>query len=174
MITGLVFGKFMPVHAGHLALIDFARQQCDQLIVSMSYTATDPIPASVRFGWLTELLAPYPTITVVAEVDDFHDPTLPLWEATKSWAMFIKKRFPTVSVFFASEAYGLPLAHHSGLRYVAFDPARQQVPISATLIRQDPAGNSHFLPALVKAYFTEQTATSLSDKDLPGINHPDE
>ncbi|ARK12958.1 adenylyltransferase/cytidyltransferase family protein [Fibrella sp. ES10-3-2-2] len=59
MITGLVFGKFMPVHAGHLALIDFARQQCDQLIVSMSYTATDPIPASVRFGWLTELLAPY-------------------------------------------------------------------------------------------------------------------
>ncbi|RYF61112.1 MAG: hypothetical protein EOO39_31785 [Cytophagaceae bacterium] len=151
--TGLVFGKFMPVHAGHLALIEFARQQCDQLIVSMSYTPADPIPAAIRLAWLTELLAPYPTIEVVAEADDFHDPSLPLWEATKAWAMFIRNRFPTVTVFFASEDYGLPLAYHSGLRYVPFDPARQQVPISATLIRQDPARYASFIPGIVQPFF---------------------
>ncbi|MBO0950717.1 adenylyltransferase/cytidyltransferase family protein [Fibrella forsythiae] len=153
--TGLVFGKFMPVHAGHLALIEFARQQCDQLIVSMSYTPDDPIPAAIRLVWLTELMAPYPSIEVVAEADDFHDPTLPLWEATKAWAEFIKKRFPTVSVFFASEEYGLPLAHHSKLRYVPFDPAREKVPVSATLIRQAPARYVRFIPDIVYSYFID-------------------
>ncbi|RYC67371.1 AAA family ATPase [Spirosoma sordidisoli] len=156
MTTGLVFGKFMPVHTGHLALIDFARQQCDRLIVSMSYTDADPIAPEQRLAWLTELLAPYPTIEVVAEADDFHDPTLPLHEATKLWAAFIKRRFPSVSVFFASEAYGLPLAYHSGLRYVSFDPARQQVPVSATQIRQNPARFWDYLPALVRPYFVRK------------------
>lgn len=156
MTTGLVFGKFMPVHDGHLALIDFARQQCDRLIVSMSYTPADPIPPDSRLAWLTELLAPYPTIEVVAEADDFHDPTLPLWEATKLWASFIGQRFPAVSVFFASEDYGPPLAYHSGLQYVPFDPARQRVPVSATQIRQHPAQYWVYIPEPVRPYFVKK------------------
>ena len=156
MTTGLIFGKFIPVHQGHLALIEFARKQCDRLIVSMSVTPEDPISPELRLGWLTELLASYPTIEVVAEADDFHDPTLPLWEATKLWAAFIKRRFPAVSVFFSSEEYAIPLAHHSGLRYVAFDPARQQVPISATLIRQKPFHYWDYIPDVVRPYFVKK------------------
>ena len=156
MTTGLVFGKFMPVHNGHLVLIDFARNQCDRLIVSMTITPDDPISAERRLRWLTTLLAPYPTIEVVAELNDFHDPTLPLWEATKLWAAFIKRRFPNVSVFFSSEDYATPLAFHSGLRHVSFDPPRQQVPVSATLIRQDPARYWNYIPAVVRPYFVKK------------------
>ncbi|GAB4030380.1 AAA family ATPase [Spirosoma gilvum] len=156
MVTGLVFGKFMPVHKGHLALIEFARRQCDQLIVSMTVTPDDVIPPELRLRWLTELLVPYPTIQVVAESDDFHDPALPLWEATKLWAAFIKRRFPTVSVFFSSEAYAIPLAHHSGLIHIAFDPPRQQVPISATLIRQQPTKYWDYIPDIVRPYFVKK------------------
>ncbi|GAB4037304.1 AAA family ATPase [Spirosoma jeollabukense] len=156
MTTGLIFGKFMPVHKGHLALIEFARTQCDRLIVSMSVTPDDPISPELRLRWLTELLAPYPTIEVVAEADDFHDPTLPIWEATKLWAAFIKRRFPEVSVFFSSEDYAIPLAHHSGLRHVAFDPLRQQVPISATLIRQKPFHYWDYIPDDVRPYFVKK------------------
>ncbi|GAB2573346.1 AAA family ATPase [Spirosoma areae] len=156
MTTGLVFGKFMPVHTGHLALIEFARKQCDQLIVSMTVTPDDSIPPEIRLHWLTTLLAPYANIEVVAESNEFHDPTLPLWEATKLWAAFIRRRFPDVSVFFASEEYAIPLAYHSGLRYVAFDPARQQVPVSATLIRQQPARYWEFIPAIVRPYFVKK------------------
>ncbi|UFH55658.1 AAA family ATPase [Spirosoma sp. KNUC1025] len=155
-MTGLVFGKFMPVHKGHLALIEFARQQCDRLIVSMTITPDDVIQPDLRFHWLTELLAPYPEIEVVAESDDFHDPTLPLWEATKLWAAFIKTRFPTVSVFFSSEEYAIPLAHHSGLRHVAFDPPRHRVPVSATLIRQQPARYWAYIPEIVRPYFVKK------------------
>ncbi|WP_227687190.1 AAA family ATPase [Spirosoma arboris] len=153
---GLVFGKFMPVHNGHLALIEFARKQCDRLIVSMTISPDDVISPALRIQWLTELLAPYSTIEVVAETNEFHDPTLPLWEATKLWAAFIKRRFPNVSVFFSSEAYAIPLAHHSGLRHVAFDPPREKVPVSATLIREQPARYWDFIPDVVSPYFVKK------------------
>lgn len=156
MITGLVFGKFMPVHNGHLALIEFARRQCDRLIVSMTVTPDDSITPAIRLRWLSTLLASYPTIDVVAESNDFHDPTLPLWEATKLWAAFIKRRFPDVSVFFSSEEYAIPLAHHAGLRHVPFDPLRQQVPVSATLIRQQPAQHWDYIPDVVRPYFVKK------------------
>ncbi|QMW02680.1 AAA family ATPase [Spirosoma foliorum] len=156
MTTGLVFGKFMPVHTGHLALIEFARKQCDQLIVSMTISPDDVISPDLRLQWLTELLAPYSTIEVVAETNEFHDPTLTLWDATKLWAAFIKRRFPDVSVFFSSEEYAVPLAHHSGLQHVSFDPPRQQVPVSATLIRQQPACYWDYIPAVVRPYFVKK------------------
>ena len=156
MTTGLVFGKFMPVHEGHLALIEFARQRCDRLIVSMTISSDDVISPDLRLRWLTELLASYSAIEVVAETNEFHDPALPLWEATRLWATFIKRRFPTVSVFFSSEEYAIPLAHHSGLRHVAFDPPRQQVPVSATLIRQQPARYWLFIPDPVRPYFVKK------------------
>jgi HTH-type transcriptional regulator, transcriptional repressor of NAD biosynthesis genes len=31
MKRGLVIGKFMHIHNGHIALIDFAASQCDEL-----------------------------------------------------------------------------------------------------------------------------------------------
>jgi cytidyltransferase-like protein len=64
MMYGLVIGKFMPVHKGHLALINFAAERCDRLIVSMSYTSADTIPGELHFHWLTRLLASRPSIEV--------------------------------------------------------------------------------------------------------------
>lgn len=54
MKRGLVIGKFMPLHKGHIALIEFATTKCDELIVSMSYTDTDPIDPRLRFEWIKQ------------------------------------------------------------------------------------------------------------------------
>ena len=156
MTHGLVFGKFMPVHAGHLALIDFAAQRCDRLTVSMSITPDDPIAPARRLGWLRALLADRPTIDIVAEADDFHNPALPLHEATHHWAAFIRRRFPTVTVFFCSEDYGEPLSQHLGLPCIYFDNARQLVPVSATQIRAQPARYWDFIPDVVRPYFVKK------------------
>lgn len=158
---GLIFGKFMPVHAGHLALIEVAARQCERLTVSMTVTPDDPIPPDLRFGWLRSLLAERRTGTgtaleVVMEANDFHDPSLPLWEATKRWAAFIRRRFPTVDVFFCSEAYGEPLSHHLGLPCVWFDRERKHVPVSATQIRQNPFLYWAYIPAVVRPYFVKR------------------
>lgn len=33
MKKGLVIGKFMPIHKGHIKLIDYALNNCDTLII---------------------------------------------------------------------------------------------------------------------------------------------
>lgn len=145
---GLVFGKFLPVHAGHLALIAFAAARCQRLVVSMSIRPDDPIDPALRLGWLRTLLADHPQIEVVGVADDFSDDTLPLEESTRQWADFIRRRFPDVDAFFCSEAYGEPLARHLGRPGIMFDMPRQQVPVAASLIRRHPLRYWAFIPAV--------------------------
>ena len=122
----------------------------------MSYTPTDPIAPALRLGWLQRLLAQRPNIEVVMEADDFHDPTLPIVEATLHWAAFIKQRFPDAGVFFCSEAYGEPLSQHLGIPCVLFDPDRRQVPISASMIREKPLRHWEMIPDVVRPYFVKK------------------
>ncbi|MBI3220304.1 MAG: AAA family ATPase [Bacteroidetes bacterium] len=153
---GLVIGKFMPVHQGHLTLIHFAASHCEQLIVSMSYTSDDPIPSSVRAIWLIELLKPYPNITVEVSLDDFDDPSLPLAKRTKIWADFIRKRFPPIDLIVSSEQYGAPFAAQLGAAELLFDMQRTQFPISATQIRNRPLYYWDYIPEIVQPYFLKK------------------
>ena len=152
---GLVFGKFMPVHAGHLALIEFAKSQCEHVIVSMSFMPSDPIDHVLRFGWLQKIFEGQSDITLVEKIDDFHDERLPIFEATKLWAVFIHKEFPKIEAFFCSEDYGEPLSFHSGLPCVLFDKARTQVPVSAFKIRENPFDYWDFILSIVRPYFVK-------------------
>lgn len=153
---GLVFGKYMPIHKGHLALIAFASQQCQTLIVSMSYTPNDPIDPQLRLAWLQQIFAQQPHIELAFELDDFHDDNLPLFETTKLWADFIRQRFPDIDAFFCSEDYGAPLSYHLGLPCVVFDKARMTIPISATQIRTSPLKYWDFIPSVVQPYFVKK------------------
>lgn len=153
---GLVIGKFMPVHQGHMALIQFAASQCEQLIVSMSYTNLDPIPALIRINWLKELLKHYPTISVEQSLDDFDDPSLPLEERTKIWAKFIQKRFPPIDVIISSEDYAAPFSRHLGVKELIFDKMRSQFPVSATQIRNRPLQHWIYIPQVVRPYFVKK------------------
>ncbi|MFM8849551.1 MAG: AAA family ATPase [Cytophagales bacterium] len=156
MKRGLVIGKFMPVHNGHLALIGFAKSQCNELIVSMSYTLTDPIDHNIRLGWLKQLLADDPTVKVEESLDDFDDESVPLFERTKVWARFIQKRFPKIDLVISSESYGEPFAHHLGVPHVLFDLHRAQVPVSATLVRAKPLTYWNYIPKIVQPYFVKK------------------
>ena len=83
MKRGLVIGKFMPVHQGHIALINFALEYCDELIVSMSYTLADKISHSLRYEWLKIIFGNNPKIKVEESLDDFDNENLPLNERIK-------------------------------------------------------------------------------------------
>jgi HTH-type transcriptional repressor of NAD biosynthesis genes len=156
MRRGLVIGKFMPIHNGHIALINFAASQCDELIVSMSYTRRDPINPDLRFAWIKEIFKDRITIHPEISEDNFDDEQLPLPERTRIWAEFIKGRFPKVDVLFSSEEYGVPFADHLGIPHVSFDPPRTQVPVSATMIRQHPYQNWEYIPVVVQPYFVKK------------------
>jgi HTH-type transcriptional repressor of NAD biosynthesis genes len=156
MRRGLIIGKFMPVHAGHLALIRFAAERCDELVVSMSYTLHDPIPPTLRFGWLQALCQDDPTIKPAMVVDDFDDESLALPQRTKIWSNFIQATYPPIDVVFSSEEYGEPFAMNLGTVYMSFDSPRTQVPVSATAIRQHPFRHWEYIPTIVRPYFIKK------------------
>lgn len=156
MKQGLVIGKFMPVHEGHVALIRFAASQCDQLIVSMSYTPHDPIDPSLRLNWMKAIFAQEPQIAVAMIADDFDRPELDLDARTSIWADAMRKAYPKIDVLVSSEDYGAPFAKHLNAEHIIFDQQRVRVPVSASKIRENPFQNWAFIPAVVRPYFVKK------------------
>ena len=52
---GLILGKFLPPHAGHLYLADFARNFAERLTILVCSLPGDPIPGELRYAWMREL-----------------------------------------------------------------------------------------------------------------------
>ena len=146
----------MPVHNGHLALIEFAQDHCDELIVSMSYTPNDPIDGVLRYSWLNEILGANSKIKTAMVKDDFDNELLPIRERTLIWADFIRRTFPKIDVVFSSEHYGEFFAHHLNAENVLFDLKRSLHPISATSIREDALRYWDFIPKVVRPYFVKK------------------
>lgn len=155
MKRGLVIGKFMPVHLGHIALINFAADQCDELIVSMSFTDKDPIPAQLRFLWMTEIFKERPSVKLFMVKDDFDNEYLPLIQRTRIWSDFVFRTYPNIDVLFSSEDYGEPFAKYLGVKHQPFDPDRRKFAVSATRIRNKPFQYWDYIPAVVRPYFVK-------------------
>jgi HTH-type transcriptional regulator, transcriptional repressor of NAD biosynthesis genes len=156
MKRGLVIGKFLPIHNGHISLINFAASKCDEVIVSMSYTANDIIDPSLRFSWIKEIFNNNSIIKPAMVLDNFDDETLPLYDRTKVWAKFIAEAYPAVDAIFSSEEYGEPFAKHLGAQHFLYDLERKETPVSATLIREKPFGYWNFIPEIVRPYFVKK------------------
>jgi HTH-type transcriptional repressor of NAD biosynthesis genes len=156
MKRGLVIGKFLPIHNGHISLINFASSQCDELIVSMSYTDVDPISADLRFSWINEIFKDRPTVKPAMIRDDFDNDQLPLPERTKKWSEVIRRTYPTIDVLISSESYGDPFAMNLGINHISFDPERIKHPVSATSIRKDPFIHWGYIPEVVRPFFVKK------------------
>jgi HTH-type transcriptional regulator, transcriptional repressor of NAD biosynthesis genes len=150
--TGVVLGKFLPLHRGHQYLIDFARDYVDELVIIIGTRKTDSISATLRLSWMQEM---FPGAQIIAVAD-----TLPQEGQQRYWNIWkrtLQKNLPfPVDYIFASEDYGFKLAELLGATYVPVDHARELVPVSATAIRKDPFSHWQYLPDIVKPYFLKR------------------
>jgi HTH-type transcriptional repressor of NAD biosynthesis genes len=156
MKRGLVIGKFMPIHNGHIALINFAASHCDELIVSMSFTPEDKIDPILRFKWIKDIFKDQPNIKPVIIADDFDDESRPLNERTNIWAIRMREVYPKIDMLFSSEYYGAPFALNLQAEHILFDEPRKFIPVSATLIRNNPFQYWEFIPKEVRPYFVKK------------------
>jgi HTH-type transcriptional repressor of NAD biosynthesis genes len=156
MKRGLVIGKFMPIHNGHIALINFAASQCDELIVSMSFTPADKIDPVLRFGWIKEIFKNQSKVKPALIPDDFDDESLPINERTNIWAIRMREMYPKIDILFSSEFYGAPFAFNLQAEHILFDEPRKSIPVSATLIRNHPFQYWEFIPKEVRPYFVKK------------------
>jgi HTH-type transcriptional repressor of NAD biosynthesis genes len=154
--SGLVVGKFYPLHHGHQFVIRTALAACDHVWVVMTEQAHESIPGPVRLGWITEL---YPQVTAV--LLPMSTPNVPgecrsleafyaVWEA-----LLIEHCGRMPEAIFTSEDYGQECERYWETKHVCVDKARALFPVSGTAIRNDPFGNWHHLDPLVRAAFVK-------------------
>lgn len=152
--TGLVVGRFDPPHLGHSFLIDAAASRCEQLVVFVNSGTRDAVPGALRAQWLAEL---HPTVIVRLVRHelrtDFGDETL--W---KRWMALFREHWPLADgphVVLSSDPYVDELARRFGATPVVVDAQRRTVPISATMIRAEPARHLDLLAPAVRAWVEE-------------------
>jgi len=145
---GLYLGKFMPIHQGHLFIIEVASQLVDELTVLVCSLDSEPIDGRLRAQWVR---ASVPEGVVVRELHD-EMPQLPeddedFWP---KWRKAINQygRFDKV---FGGEDYVLPLAKELGALPIPL--GRNTINISATRVRENPAASWKHIPAAVRPYF---------------------
>lgn len=156
MVKAFLFGKFMPFHKGHEAMIRFALLQCDILTVLVCCSNKETIPCNTRRQWLKETFADTPNIDI--RVFNYNEDELPNTSVTSDavsqvWARAFAAFLPGYSLLITSEPYGELVAGFMGIRHMGFDEARQIVPVSASAIRNDVVANWRFLPESVRPYF---------------------
>lgn len=148
MKTGLVLGKFAPLHRGHQLLIETARAAVNQLYVLIyEMPELKGVPGlSVRASWVRQL---FPDVLVIEG-----------WGAPSSEGQdlavmaeqeaYIRQVLPTpITHFFSSEWYGAHVAAALGATDVRVDMDRVRIPISARLIREKLFEYRAFLDPLI-------------------------
>lgn len=142
----------MPPHSGHRYLIDVARGVADRLTIVLCSLAWEPIPGELRYAWLREWCDE--KVQVVHITEEIPAARRDQAGATAIWADAVRRYVADpVDAVFASETYGAELAAHLGARFIALDPARASIPVSASAIRNDPYSHWRFLSAPVRAYY---------------------
>jgi HTH-type transcriptional repressor of NAD biosynthesis genes len=166
MKTGLVLGKFLPLHKGHIALVDFALRHCDQLIVLLCSSRFEVIPGIVRKQWLLETFAANNRIRV--ELTEYNEEELPNTsvssrDVSEKWAAYLGKAFPEMNMFFSSEPYGDYVAAFLNIPHICFDQPRIGNPVSASAILRDPFTLWEYISPAARPWFVKKICISGSE-----------
>jgi HTH-type transcriptional regulator, transcriptional repressor of NAD biosynthesis genes len=148
MTNGIVIGRFMPLHAGHIAMIRTARALVDHLTIILCWQQGDSVPGAKRLQWLLEM---FPSVRVVGidcgppiegagapqllkrlrdEIQDLH-------------------RAPIDQLISSDRRQGA-LAEALGTRFTLMDPDHQAVPVTSSEVRADPLAHWRFVPPAVR------------------------
>ncbi|MEP3891108.1 MAG: AAA family ATPase [Hellea sp.] len=171
--TGLIVGKFCPLHKGHQYLIETALKACERLVI-ISYAKPGYLGCETqkRRDWLEEL---YPeTIRLVVDDNWLLDRGTSLFkcvphddadeETHRYFTAWLCHSVlgETADAIFTSEDYGDGFARavseyqRSPAKHICVDKARDVVPISGTKIRENPAHNRGYLSDVVFRSFIKK------------------
>lgn len=168
--SGLVVGKFAPLHNGHMLVVDRAMELCQRVwVVSYSNPELPDYNAERREAWLTACF-PDANVLVVTParlaswLNGIEVPVTPANDdpdaAQREFVATLCARVlgSHVEAVFTSEDYGAGFATHLTRRFRDMDPgapqvhhvmvdrARSAVPVSASQLRRNLWAHWHFLP----------------------------
>jgi HTH-type transcriptional repressor of NAD biosynthesis genes len=153
MVKAFVFGKFLPFHKGHEAMINFALAKCDFLTVLVCCSDKENISSSTRKKWIDKAFEKEKNIEI--RTFNYLESELPNTSTSsesvsKIWADVFKKQLPDYSLLITSEEYGNFVAAFMNIQHIAFDIPKKLYPVSATAVRNDVFNNWQYVPGSVK------------------------
>lgn len=150
MTTGLVLGKFAPLHIGHQLLIETARAEMQHVIVVIyAAPSTTGVPLAVRAGWVREI---YPGVEVI-EAADGPEETGYTPRIMRVQEDYLRRLLAgrAITAFYSSEPYGGHVSRALGCRDRQVDAARKERPVSASLVRAGMPATLDLLHPVVRA-----------------------
>lgn len=153
MVKAFVFGKFLPFHKGHEAMINFALANCDFLTVLVCCSDKENIQDTYRKAWIEKAFEKEKNIEI--RTFNYLESELPNTSessesVSKIWAEVFKKQLPDYSLLITSEEYGNFVAVFMNIQHIAFDIPKKLYPVSATAVRNDVFNNWQYVPDSVK------------------------
>ena len=144
----VVFGKFWPLHVGHLRVISAAVSRAEGVLVVVN-DGDEDVPIGVRMGWVAEEC---PSTEVVSAPDLCgHDTVDCTPVCSERYAAWLTETHGGVDAVFSGESYGELLASCLGVVSVRLD--RSELEAAGRQIRQDAAAHWHLLSGAARAWY---------------------
>lgn len=134
LASGLVVGRFLPPHLGHLHLLENARRQVERLYVQIIADVADAPPVDLRAAWLRALL---PDAVVLVRMDDDSASPLP----------------SRIDAVFGSGPEARRAATALGARLLPVDPDHRAIPLRSAQVRANPRACADALPDVVRRWY---------------------
>ncbi len=148
--NGVILGKFMPPHLGHVALIRTASYLVDRLTIILSTSDSDEIAPAIRQEWMEAL---FPNARVIV----CNNGKTPLASNNPKWAKIIRGFHPApIDRVIGSEEYLVRLAKDLDAQHFILDPMWMAYPANSEDIRKDPFANWESIPGVVRPYFQKR------------------
>ncbi|WP_342322294.1 multifunctional transcriptional regulator/nicotinamide-nucleotide adenylyltransferase/ribosylnicotinamide kinase NadR [Kosakonia sp. BYX6] len=169
---GVVFGKFYPLHTGHIYLIQRACSQVDELHIILGYDETrdrelfedsamsQQPTVSDRLRWLLQTFKYQKNIRIHAFNEEGMEPYPHGWDVwSKGIEAFMTEKGITPNWIYTSEEADAPqYLQHLGIEAVLVDPERTFMNISGSQIRANPFRYWEYIPTEVKPFFVRTVA----------------
>lgn len=173
--TGLVIGKFYPLHRGHQFLIQSSIDACDHVFVVMTALTGDRPAGPIRLGWIKRLFPQVTAILLPESTPKYPSECASREEFYAIWkALLLAHCGDIPEAIFTSEDYGDECEHFWRTTHVCVDKGRATFPVSGTAVRYDPFAQWNYLDPIVRAsyvktvclYGPESTGKSTLGQDL--------
>ena len=169
---GVVFGKFYPLHTGHIYLIQRACSQVDELHVILCHdeprdkelfvnsSMSQQPTVSDRLRWLLQTFKYQKNIHIHSFDEQGIEPYPHGWEVwSEGMKGFMKKHNIHPSFIYSGESNDVQrYKKHLGIETILIDPERTFMNISGNQIRQAPFRYWEYIPTEVKPFFVRKVA----------------
>lgn len=154
MTNGIVIGRFMPLHAGHIAMIRTARALVGHLTIIVCWQKNDAIPGAKRLQWLLEM---FPGVRVVGIDALSPNDVFGSIDGVKRLRDEIQDLHRArIDRLFAADRRQGELATALGTLFTLLDPDHEAVPVRSAQVRADPMAYWRYVPPAVRPAYAHK------------------